>query len=80
VTLVWLRLNAAEPALAQVDAPAGRAARRQLIVLADQPDDEQALPLFSAGIRAYINAHSTAANLKQVAQVVLAGGLWLGPT
>jgi two-component system nitrate/nitrite response regulator NarL len=50
-----------------------------LIVLADQPDDDQALALFSAGIRAYCNAHSTAANLKQVAQVVAAGGLWIGP-
>lgn len=77
--LVWLRLDPALPALAQVERLLAERPGVQLIVLADQPDDEQALPLFSAGIRAYINAHSTAANLKQVAQVVAAGGLWLGP-
>ncbi|MBI5898457.1 MAG: response regulator transcription factor [Rhodocyclales bacterium] len=78
--LVWLRLDPAHPALAQVERLLAERPGIQLIVLADQPDDEQALPLFSAGIRAYINAHSTAANLKQVAQVVAAGGLWLGPS
>lgn len=77
--LVWLRLDPDLAALAQVERLLAERPGIQLIVLADQPDDEQALPLFSAGIRAYINAHSTAANLKQVAQVVAAGGLWLGP-
>lgn len=80
VTLVWLRLNAAEPALPQVDALRAKLPGAMLAVLADQPDDDQALALFGAGIRAYCNAHSTAANLRQVAQVVLAGGLWIGPT
>lgn len=77
--LVWLRLDPAGAALAQVERLLAERPGIQLIVLADQPDDEQALPLFAAGIRAYINAHSTAANLKQVAQAVAAGGLWLGP-
>ncbi len=77
--LVWLRLDPDLAALVQVERLLAERPGIQLIVLADQPDDEQALPLFSAGIRAYINAHSTAANLKQVAQVVAAGGLWLGP-
>jgi len=79
-TLVWLRLDPAEAPLAQVERMLAERPGIQLIVLADQPDDEQALPLFSAGIRGYINAHATAANLKQVAQAVAAGGLWLGPS
>ncbi len=78
--LVWLRLDAHQPALAQVDALLAGMPGAMVVVLADQPDDDQALPLFSAGVRAYCNAHSTAANLRQVAQVVLAGGLWIGPS
>ncbi len=79
-SLVWLRLDPADAALAQVERLLAERPGIQLIVLADQPDDEQALTLFSAGIRGYINAHATAANLKQVAQAVVAGGLWLGPS
>lgn len=78
-TLVWLRIDAAALALKQVEALRQAAPGAPILVLADQPDDEQALPLFSAGIRAYLNAHATAANLRQVAQVVRAGGLWIGP-
>lgn len=78
-TLVWLRLNAAVPTLQQVEDVARAAPGSLILVLADQPNDDDALPLFSAGIRAYCNAHATAANLRQVAQVVRAGGLWIGP-
>ena len=78
--ILWLRLDATEPAIAQVEKLLVKASGAPVIVLADQPDDDEALALFSAGIRAYCNAHSTAANLRQIAQVVLAGGLWIGPT
>lgn len=76
--LVWLRLDESRPApeqLAELHKAVGAA---RVIVLANQPDNEQALTLFSAGIRGYCNAHSTAANLRQVASVVQAGGLWIG--
>ncbi len=76
--LVWLRLDASRPApeqLAELHKAVGAA---RIIVLANQPDNEQALTLFSAGIRGYCNAHATAANLRQVASVVQAGGLWIG--
>lgn len=76
--LVWLRLDesgSAPEQLAELRRAVGAA---RVIVLASQPDSEQALALFSAGIRGYCNAHSTAANLRQVASVVLAGGLWIG--
>ncbi len=78
-TLVWLRLDPERPAPAQVDALLSKLPGVMLVVLADQPDDDQALSLFSAGIRGYCNAHSAPANLRQVAQVVQAGGLWIGP-
>lgn len=78
--IVWLRLDAEQSALAQVATLLAGSPGVMVVVLADQPNDDQALPLFSAGIRAYCNAHSTAANLRQVAQVVQAGGLWIGPS
>lgn len=77
-TLVWLRLDDAVPApdhFAELQKAVGSA---RIIVLADRPDNEQALTLFAAGVRGYCNAHATAANLRQVASVVEAGGLWIG--
>ncbi len=78
--IVWLRLDAEQSAPARVATLLAGSPGAMVVVLADQPDDDKALALFSAGIRAYCNAHSTAANLRQVAQVVLAGGLWIGPS
>lgn len=79
-TLIWLRVDAERPAQAQVDALLAKAPGALLVVLADHPDDDQALGLFSSGIRGYCNAHSAPGNLRQVAQVVQAGGLWIGPS
>lgn len=76
--LVWLRLDETQPALEQLAALRKVVGTARVIVLANQPDDEQALSLFSGGIRGYCNAHATAANLRQVADVVQAGGLWIG--
>ncbi|OHC65185.1 MAG: hypothetical protein A2040_15075 [Rhodocyclales bacterium GWA2_65_19] len=79
-TLVWLRLDDATSALDQLTALQKSVGAAAVIVLANQPDNEQALALFSAGVRGYCNAHATAANLRQVANVVQAGGLWIGET
>jgi DNA-binding NarL/FixJ family response regulator len=77
-TLVWLRLNNAASALEQLAELRRAVGSARIIVLADRPDNEQALTLFGSGIRGYCNAHATAANLRQVASVVQAGGLWIG--
>lgn len=76
--LVWLRLNEALPALDQLAALRQLVGAAPVIVLANYPDNDEALVLFSAGVRGYCNAHATAANLRQVAKVVQAGGLWIG--
>jgi len=76
--LVWLRLDETGSALDQLTALQQSVGAADVIVLANQPDDEQALALFSAGARGYCNAHATAPNLRQVASVVQAGGLWIG--
>ncbi len=76
--LIWFRLDEARPALEQLAELRTMVGPARVIVLANQPDSEHALPLFSAGIRGYCNAHATAANLRQVASAVQAGGLWIG--
>lgn len=76
--IVWLRLDPAVPVLDQVVALRKSAGEIRVIVLANHPNDEEALSLFAAGILGYCNAHATAANLRQVASVVREGGLWIG--
>lgn len=76
--LVWLHLDPALPCVEQLTALRKKTGTLRLIVLASVPDNEDALKLFSAGARGYCNAHATAANLKQIANVVLADGLWIG--
>jgi DNA-binding NarL/FixJ family response regulator len=49
-----------------------------IVVLSDQPTDEEALSCFAAGARGYCNTHATAELLRRVADVVLQGGLWIG--
>ena len=77
-TLVWLRLDETRPAPEQLADLRKVVGPVRVIVLANQPDSEQALTLFSAGIRGYCNAHATAASLRLVASAVQAGGLWIG--
>lgn len=76
--LVWLRLDDGPPALEQLTALRKAVGAASIIVLANRPDSEEALAMFSAGVRGYCNAHATAPNLRQVANVVKAGGLWIG--
>ena len=76
--LVWLRLDEELPALEQFARLRKVVGAARIIVLANRPDSEEALTMFSAGARGYCNAHATAANLRQVASVVQSGGLWIG--
>jgi DNA-binding NarL/FixJ family response regulator len=76
--LVWLRLDDERPALDQLAVLRKAVGTSPVIVLSSRPGNEEALALFSAGVRGYCNAHATAANLRQVANVVQAGGLWIG--
>ena len=77
-TMVWLHLDPAQPSAKQLESLRKKIGSIRCIVLADSPDNDDALTLFSAGARGYCNAHATAANLKQVASAVKAGGLWIG--
>lgn len=48
------------------------------VVLADLPNDEQALAAFSDGARGYCNSHAGTSVLKLITEVVLQGGMWVG--
>lgn len=79
-TVVWVRLLARPAAgvLAQARQMFGDEAI--CVVLADIPDEEQALACFAAAARGYCNTHAVPALLRQVADVVAQGGLWIGET
>ncbi|MDD5330668.1 MAG: response regulator transcription factor [Sulfuricella sp.] len=77
-SLIWLHLSPARTAadsLAEVRAKLGDA---PCIVLSDTPGDEEGLACFAAGARGYCNTHAVPEALRQVADVVLQGGLWIG--
>lgn len=76
--VVWLRLagRPAAEALAEVRRNFGEKAF--CVVLADIPDDEEALACFAAAARGYCNTHAVPELLRQVADVVTQGGLWIG--
>jgi DNA-binding NarL/FixJ family response regulator len=77
--LLWVRL----PQRQSPELLLGSIKRRanvntKLIALSDTPNDDEGLACLSAGASAYINTHATPEALRQVAEVVGQGGLWIG--
>jgi DNA-binding NarL/FixJ family response regulator len=77
-SLAWLRSHAGIPVATTLDAVRQRHVDVPIVVLSDQPADEDALNCFAAGARGYCNTHSVPEMLRRVADVVLNGGLWIG--
>jgi len=61
--------------LAECRAAAGKL---PVIALSDMPSDEQGLIALSAGVAGYCNRHAAPVVLRQVADTVLGGGVWVG--
>jgi DNA-binding NarL/FixJ family response regulator len=78
--IVWLRLQAGVPVATQVQSARQQYPDAALVVLGDQPADEEALHCFALGARGYCNTHAVPELLQRVADVVLQGGLWIGET
>jgi DNA-binding NarL/FixJ family response regulator len=55
-----------------------QAGHRPLILLADEPNEEEALAALAAGASGYCNGHAAPAVLTQVALAVGSGGVWVG--
>ena len=49
-----------------------------LILLADEPSEDEAMAALAAGASGYCNGHAAPEVLKQVAMVVENGGIWVG--
>jgi DNA-binding NarL/FixJ family response regulator len=78
--VVWLRLQAGLPAAGQVEAVRHRFGNGPMVVLSDQPSDDESLQCFAVGARGYCNTHAVPELLRRVADVMLQGGLWIGET
>lgn len=77
-SLVWARLPAGSSAAVMLPAVRRCFPRVPVVVMSDQPNDDEALLCFSAGARGYCNTHAVPEMLHRVAEVVLQGGLWIG--
>lgn len=76
--LIWVDTaeNGWAERLAQLAAPPCGCA---VILLSNSPDDDEALRGLEAGARGYCHAHAVPSLLREVAEVVERGGLWVGP-
>lgn len=78
VSLVWVLSPADRDPAALVAQLSRSVAGRPLVVLADEPQEEQALSALAAGAAGYCNGHAAASVLTQVALAVNNGGVWVG--
>ena len=53
-------------------------AARPLVLLADEPTEDEAMAALAAGAAGYCNGHAVPEVLRQVAMVVENGGIWVG--
>lgn len=77
--LLWVRLphgRKPEELLGKIKRQADENTR--IIALSDTPNDDEGLACLSAGASGYVNTHADPEALRQVAEVVGQGGLWIG--
>lgn len=77
-SMLWVRLRQSENIGEQLLAAQARQPGVPLVALSDIPGDQEGREAFAAGARGYCNAHAQPAVLRQVAAVVLQGGMWIG--
>jgi DNA-binding NarL/FixJ family response regulator len=76
--LVWVLRPPGQPSDAVVQRLRTALGERPLVVLADDPVQDDAMAALAAGAVGYCNGHAAPAVLKQVATVVKNGGIWVG--
>jgi DNA-binding NarL/FixJ family response regulator len=76
--LIWLLLPAGQPVAATIARLRKSLAGRPLVILADEPTEDEALAALTAGAAGYCNGHAAPQVLRQVATVVENGGVWIG--
>ena len=76
--IVWVHADDAASTPAKVGAVLARFAGCRVVVLANIPNDDEALAALGAGAQGYCNAYADPSVLKEVAEVARRGGLWVG--
>ncbi|MFL6658872.1 MAG: response regulator transcription factor [Massilia sp.] len=79
-SMIWLRLDHLTGLNGHVADLHARFGPVPVVILADTPNDSEALAALSAQARGYCNTHAGAEVLTKVASVVEQGGLWIGET
>ncbi len=77
VGVLWVLLPAGQ-SVELVSDLSRQLAGRLLVVLADEPDEDEAMAVLAAGAAGYCNGHAAPQVLLQIAAVVENGGLWIG--
>ena len=75
--VVWLKLDNLEQAKPQVEWLKKHYSQK-FVVLSNLPVASEALMAISLGAKAYANTHAGPLTLKQISQVVVDGGIWVG--
>lgn len=76
--LVWILQPRGQGAAALIGGLGAAYRGRPLIVLADEPTQDEAMDALAAGAVGYCNGHAAPDVLRQVAMVVENGGIWVG--
>ena len=77
--MVWLHLSDTENPVEQLASVKNHFPSVPVVILANVPEESQALALLGAGASGYVSSLALPSLLRQVALVVENGGLWVGP-
>jgi DNA-binding NarL/FixJ family response regulator len=76
--VVWVHARQGEDCAARVRSASSGCPGAKIVVLAEIPRDDHAIGALGAGAHGYCNAYADARVLREIAEVVLRGGMWLG--
>jgi len=76
--LLWVLQPQGESAAEVTKRLGASLAGRPLVLLADEPSEDEAMAALAAGASGYCNGHAAPEVLRQVAMVVENGGIWVG--
>ncbi len=76
--LIWFRLDPFNPPKPQLEWLTKNYKHEKFVVLATIPEVTEAMLCFKSGAKAYVNIHAGSKTVKQVAEVVKEGGVWIG--
>ncbi len=77
-SLIWFRLDPFSPPKPQLEWLTKNYKHEKFVVLASIPEVTEAMLCFTSGAKAYVNIHAGPKTIKQVAEVVKEGGVWIG--